>query len=96
MLLSPHLFVLWVPYLSLTGLGPQNMCPIPVCQLGYVIQWPFLVACTLDSPQSPGKCLWSAGLGSTESRVLTSEVLGFILPESRIVGLGVLRSRVLW
>jgi hypothetical protein len=36
------------------------------------------------------------GLGVTEFRVLTSEVLGFILPESRIVGLGVLRSGVLW
>lgn len=38
----------------------------------------------------------SDGLGGTEFRVLTSEVLGFILPESRIVGLGVLRSGVLW
>lgn len=62
---------------------------------GCVLQWSFLAARTLDPPHFFGKHLWSAGLGGTKRRVLTSEVLGFILPESRTVGLRVLRSEVL-
>lgn len=44
--------VLRVPYLSWIGPGPQNMCPVPVCLLGYVTQWPLHVACSLDPPRS--------------------------------------------
>lgn len=76
--------------------GPQNMCPMPVCQPGNDIEWPFLDACTLTLHALLEVFVSDDGLGVTEFRVLTSEVLGFILPESRIVGLGVLRSGVLW
>lgn len=93
MLLFPHLLVHWVP-------SGQNLAH-RTCVQCQCVSWGMLQSghSSMHAPL-PSTLSWevfvSDGLGGTEFRVLTSDVLGFILPESRIVGLGVLRSGVLW